>query len=706
MATTHKKSLLTGGKRSISKAVAENARQAFSEDMRSQLLEKAATAEEQRKTLPDVALKQTFSAMSRQKIVSRTHDFSDLADRFPKHKPLLNQLVHGMTLLNPRGVAVSNVANSALAIKIFLVFLNDPRSLTAYNVEFVRDINAVVLRSFGSYLSHDEKLTKRASVLFQRLMLVCGELWRRYSDDSTVGNAPESPEAPSGQEGTGVEGYTSEQLEALIFACVKDIVAVKHLHRMYSDLGPESRQFERGRRIQFQKGPRYAEDKFVTVLATLKHQHPAYPFGMSLEGASSFLTRSNPDPHVGIIKGAVDDCIAKIGFMDGILGKSAIFSAQHFTIDTIYPFFLLLVIHMGWNVESVATIPDDVEPNVLENPLNVEEVIIFGRKERTGKVVRRRSKKKSPFGPYGLLKYIEGIITLQRETEHYVHGNLFQYVVGTFAHAGRLVNTVWDNACRGGVQVRASSAFLERHNLRGLIGDTVNHMKVRSGYATICETKGMTPEEIADELEHAKVSTTITSYLSDKSSNAVKDKIIASVQTLYVDDLRNYQARIVASTTLQDLRRAIDDAKDSAARKAVIKAAADLTGLAVKTVVQVMSPEADTYILVCEDGTRPTWRRHQEYVKDGPCRYFNKCCLCERAVVFPEALPYIARRIRDLEKEQARMMTADWIAHYGEENEAWESILDSWSDRGAVEAAIAAAESGSVVLPHLMRGFW
>jgi hypothetical protein len=706
MATTRKKSLFSGGKRSISKTITENARQGLSEDMRRELLEKAAAAEEQRKIIPSVALKQTFSTISRRKIVSRTHDFSDVADPFPRHKFLLNQLLHGMILLNPAGVSAGSVADAASAIRSFLYFLNDPRSLSIYQVESVRDIDGVILRSFGSFLSHDEKYKKRASTLYPRLLSVCNELWRRYPDNPDVGIAPEPPDSPANSESGSVEGYTSEQLDPLIAACVKDIVAIKRFHRMYSGLGPETRQFQRGRRMQFQRGPRYAEDKFVTVLATLKHQYPSYPFGMPLEENKCFLSRGNPDPHVGVIKGAVDDCVTKISFMDGKLGKSAIFAAQHFTVDTIYPFFLLLLIHTGWNVESVATIPDDVESVVLENPLNVEEVIIFGRKVRSDKVVRRRSKKRSPFGPYGLLKYIEDVVRLQCETEHYMPGNLFQYVVGTFNHAARVINTFWENACRGGVQMRVSSDFLKRHNLCDLIGETVNHMKVRSGYATICETKGMTPEEIADELDHANSSTTIAHYLSDKTSNAVKDKIIASVQNLYVEDLRNYQVRIVTSTTLQDLRRAIDDAKDSFARKSAIKAAADLTGLPEKTVVQVMNPEADTYILVCEDGTRPTWRGHQDNVKNGLCRYFNKCCLCEQAIVFPEALPYIARRIHDLEKEQARMMTADWIAHYGEEYEAWESILSSWSDRGAVDAAIAAADSGAVVLPHVMRGLW
>jgi hypothetical protein len=712
MAQSWKKSLFTGGKHSIAHALSDNAQKGLPPEEKETLLRQAALLDQEKDTFPDMPLSFTGNVLSRNVIVQRRHDLSSLAATYPEHKNLLKQLLHGVRLSNPDGVSASNLADSVKTVQCFIAFVNEPQAMSTFTVNAIRDIDALVLRSYSSFLPLDKKLKNRSSKLYRMLVRICDELWTRYEGHPEIGVRPGVPDSPAGPTNGAVTGYNSFQLKALIAACVKDIIAVKALHRRFDALDCNSKQFAAGTRMMFKPGPQYHEQKFSAVLATLKHQFPDYPFGMTLEDSSVFLTRQNPSRHVGVVKGAVDDCIAKIGFMDGRLGKTAIFAAQHFALDTLYPFFLLVLMHTGWNLESVATIPDDVDSSVMENPLNPEQdIILLGRKERggtAGKVVHRRSRRYSPFGPYQLLKYVESVILRQRGSQHYVEGDLFQYVVGTFNYRTvRLVNTIRNNACRSGVFSRASSDFLKRHSLTELIGTTVDHVKARSGYATICEAGGLELQEIADQqMEHEKVSTTVTNYLSDASSNAVKDKIIDSLQRLYVNDLANYKLRIVESVSLQELRQAIENGRDEAARQDAIRNVAATSGLDEKTVVHVLSAEADTYILVCEDASSPTWTGHQEYVKGASCRYFNKCCLCEQAIVFPEALPYIARRIVDLEKEQSRLMSADWVFHYGEEYEAWKSILDSWSDKNAVESATIAATTGAVVLPHVMRGYW
>jgi len=155
---------------------------------------------------------------------------------------------------------------------------------------------------------------------------------------------------------------------------------------------------------------------------------------------------------------------------------------------------------------------------------------------------------------------------------------------------------------------------------------------------------------------------------------------------------------------MASLRAAIIASRDDAARKEAIEKVAAQTGMDDEAIIHLISPHGQTYITACKDACNPTWSGHEQFVRGRPCRFFDKCCQCSQAVVFPEALPYIARRIMDLDDLHTRFNLIEWGAAFGNERNAWQDIMDRWSNRAQVAEAWQRAESGEIILPLLMKG--
>ncbi len=398
--------------------------------------------------------------------------------------------------------------------------------------------------------------------------------------------------------------------------------------------------------------------------------------------------------------------------MNGRLGRFANFAAMHFVADTIYPFYLLILIKTGWNSEVLNNLSDDLDDYIVDDPFLDPKnyVMILGFKNRSNGVVRSpRCKRNTVFGPYQLLKYIELRIKKYKDSPYYVDGLLFQFSRSFLAtEANEAKKLIKNFADRPQLLNFASRYFVKRHQMEALFGQSINHRMVRSGYATLMNRSGNSAQKVGEALDHMDAYDTAETadeyYLSDQATNAQKDEVISKIQNQLLTDLCDYKHRLVESKTLQQLGQAINAAKSQDEREKLIDIAVSETKLAKKTVVCLLSASARTYIVACEDRSNPTWPGHEKYVKSGWCRHFNKCCLCKQSVIFPEALPYVARRIIHLDELQKVLTGSEWMAEYSEEYDSWMDILESWNNKAQVESAWDMARAGLVLLPKMMKG--
>jgi hypothetical protein len=457
-----------------------------------------------------------------------------------------------------------------------------------------------------------------------------------------------------------------------------------------------------------------AERQLRLIVATLAQEYPQYPFGMSLEAASKFL--SNERYHQmttdeklsleGRLLWAVQN--ARLDFCGStIAGINLVRAAMHFLQETLYPFFLHVQINTGWNLESIVALTDDVDAHVTNDLLDPENYVVIQSvktrgQQNGGKAVFHRCSRNRKFSTYNLLKYVESIVTQYKSCPEYHAGKLWQFAVRAHANMSRLIGCYSVNST---ILFYSSKAFLQRHNFTYFNDSTVDHGRIRTSYETLREQQGLPLAVISHDMGHAEEETTSRHYAADSTSNAVKDVRIAEYQEQFVEELHHYQCRVEESLSLARLRDSIHQSKANAKRNKNLAEAAKMLGTDAKTVLHLISPEGQTYIAACRDSLQPTWRGHEEYLKPGQsCVFFNKCALCKQAVIFAEALPYIARRVHDLEQLRREINQFEWVSSYGEECDAWNEVLNDWNNREQVEAACQAAANGVVVLPIQMMG--
>jgi hypothetical protein len=656
----------------------------------------------------DIPLRKQFKCLSKRTERVAFGDLTELSRKYPHHTLIIRQLLHGLSYYIMNGQSSTTVNSAHNAVKLLIEFINNKRWPNYQEVRCVAQVDTALLRTFSTYLLALNN--KKSTTNYNKVAKALRFLWKNMPDNELVGKGVAIPKPPMPSTSDPVRGYSPKLLKALAQACQKDIVEIIALHKMYDALTAGSEQIPKGKRLSLKKtSPSYYDDKLKLILATLKHQYPDFPFGMPLDEAAAFFRDDIAyDKHIMAIRRALHGCAGRVTVLGGALSTSIVYAASHFTVDTIYPFYLLFQILSGWNIESVEALPVDIDDWVEPNPLKPDEVIIYSFKERGtkhGKVVIKQSKAEGLFTPYGILKYIAKIVSRQSSSMHCLPLSLFQYTSSRLGNANSLIHNMVD-ASAGSTKHDASIRFLRRHGLTGDFGKTVSHRSIRSGYATMCEMQGMSLVQIQNEMGHSDPTTTADRYLSDESSHAVIDQTIADYQNTYLECMTNYSAKIIESATLQSLRDAVDKAHDSAAHRETLRQIEEKTGLSEDEIIRVISPEARTYILACTDASAPSWVGHKDHVKNGICRHYNKCCQCDKAIVFPEMLPYIARRILHLDIKRGTVSTAEWHVKFWEEYDAWESILASWNNRQQVDDAIEAAKCGKVSLPQVLRGFW
>jgi hypothetical protein len=470
-----------------------------------------------------------------------------------------------------------------------------------------------------------------------------------------------------------------------------------------------------GHRFNRKASEKESENNLRLILATLIQKYPSYPFDMSIEEAMSFLSQDRyyqqSNYELTLLEVRLLRAVAvtpALSFFGGtIAGINLIRAAMHFLPETLYPFILHVQINTGWNLESILALTDDIDSHVTADLLDPENYVVIqsiktrGQKGR-GKPVFHRCSRHKQYSTYRLLKYVESVVSQYKRCQSYRPGKVWQYAVRSSSRMKQLISYYGETSADTHY---ASRSMLRRHTFTHFKESAVNHSRIRTSYETLREQQGLTLAAISSDMDHANEETTSRHYASDSTSNSVKDVKIADYQEQFLEDLRHYDAKIAESLSLTKLRDAINQSHADAIRDEVLAEAAKALNTDEKTILHLISPEGQTYIAACRDSHNPTWYGHEEYIESGQrCNFFNKCGGCRQAVIFPEALPYIARHILNLESTRIESNQFEWLSNYGEEWDAWNGILSDWSNQEQVEAARQTAVRGEVLLPTLMRG--
>ncbi|HHK0531358.1 TPA: hypothetical protein ACQQJD_004905 [Pseudomonas aeruginosa] len=457
------------------------------------------------------------------------------------------------------------------------------------------------------------------------------------------------------------------------------------------------------------------------VIATVGKHHPAWPMEMSLLDAQYLFSQkwgqdnSEPGNKTRSLHMKTYKAMMSMKLVSGNnvveVGQMAYFSSVTFTLNTLFPFLLLLLIQTGWNLETLLSLTDDLDDHIEPDLIDSDYVIIHGMKKRgainSGNEAipqYHRSNKRDKLGAYQLLLFIQKHVTKHKDSPHYIKGKLFQFVVSKnlWMKFGKISSALdYDGFANG------SAAFLNRHGLH-LGNNTVNQRlevrKLRTTFETKRRQQGFDIDEVSLQMGHANVDTTLRHYDSDGATGAILDDRIRALQNRQVSDIRNYGANILSDMSLIELRAALDKTKTSETDTTLEKLVERLKSTRPE-IITLLSPAGQTYIASCLDAKAPDWPGSALFVNPGEkCTYFNKCPLCTRCVLFREALPYIFRRIFDLDNLRERINLLQWNLNYQDEYTALIEILSKWSNSEDIDHAQKVYLESEYYLPLTMRG--
>jgi len=444
------------------------------------------------------------------------------------------------------------------------------------------------------------------------------------------------------------------------------------------------------------------------AFATAHCLYPNWPLGMDLEEATRTFSFEAATAKWDITlaeeraRRVIQSC--RFGTEDApmAIGQLSYFGHIAFSGNTLYPFFLFVQLNTGWNQESVMALTDCLDDHIEQDLVDEHYCIIYSTKQRTQKTVSHRSNKKSPMSVYRILRFVEAQVTKHKNSPHYLPGSLWQFIPSKnlWPKYQRMLAAM-DMLNIAGL----SRSFLKRHKIDlGLPSKSpgIEARKIRTTYLTRRREQGLSTEAMTDLMGHEDIDTTAQNYDSDSGSNELKNRHIRNLQNEHLDDFKNYHARLVHSTTLKDLRESV---ALSSSKKAYEIAATELGNATTAEVIHLLSPQGQTYIAACTNSNAPSWNDAGKFISPGDkCRFFNRCCMCDKAIIFRGSLPWVVRRVADLEALRLRIPAPDWTLNYAEELSGWEWILSNWSNPAEISEARHLAANDRYRLPLTMMG--
>ncbi|RQM59711.1 MULTISPECIES: hypothetical protein [Burkholderia] len=647
-------------------------------------------------------------------------DLSALADAYPHHRFLIQQLLVGVSLhfaLKPR--SFQSYQSSHLGIENFIAFLNSDEPLQSVPTS-VADLSYAIGRLFHAWLirRHSGRASNRK--LYGNLRSAILALQKKHGGSRVVGPVIEWPPGPRTTEQVS-ESYSGATLNALVGACLEDIkYVIDKMSSFRAQLGRTAPFSDNDGILVNVRSNRYRTKSSLTsvesewrAMATAYNIHPAWPLGMPLEEATmTFSMEEQRARYQGMLsaQGRARRVIQAMSFgpqgKEMSHGQNAYFSHFAFSAASLYPFILFVQINTGWNLESVLSLSLPIESHIESDLVDEHYCIIYSSKQRTEKAVSHRSNRKSPYGVYRLLKFVEKMVTRQSSSPHFLPGQLWQFL--PIKNLWMKTETMLTTIVGGAAISQYSAKFLARHDLpidTEAKSPTLESRRLRTTVQTKRRQQGLTIDQMQGLQGHADIDTTSVHYDDDVGAAELKNQQIRKLQTRHVADFHSYHARLAQSATLQELREALRGTSHVRQQHLRLGRADDPLELTQEQVTHLMSPFGQTYIAACTNALAPTWPDAEKFVGAGErCRFFNRCSMCDRALIFKEALPWVARRICDLDDLRLIIPAPEWANNYEDERAGWQWVLDNWSDRAEVAEGVALARTDAYILPRIMRG--
>lgn len=670
----------------------------------------------QRLDLETISLEMCYKTHTKLKPIFK-RDFSGYVERFPHHEEIMKQLLAGVALscIGKRKAAFQSYQGAALAIEYFIKFLNSDEPLPN-NVLCVADIAFITAKLFHSWLLRTAPGRTTNRKLYADVRRAVLALQKNHPNKPRIGKSFSWPPGPRQNENVS-ESYSIAIFNQFVDCCLADINAVIPRMSEFPYLVISTPPFVDGDGVRprwrrnatgMTKSKLTLEQTERMAFATAYRLYPNWPLGMDLDEATRTFSndgaigKSNVSFAEERARRVIMSCRFGSNEAPMAVGQLSYFSHFAFSGNTLYPFFLYIQLNTGWNQESVMALTDCLDAHIEQDLVDEHYCIIYSTKQRTQKTVSHRSNMKSPMSVYRILRFVEAQVTKHKQSPHYISGVLWQFIPtkNLWPQHQKMLAAMdlWNNP-------GFSRSFLKRHEIDlGLPSKIpgIEARKIRTTYQTRRREQGLSTEAMKDLMGHENIDTTARYYDSDSGSNELKNRQIRNFQNEHLDDFKNYQARLVNSATLQDLR---DSVARSSSKKAYEIAATKLGNMTTAEVIHLLSPQGQTYIAACTNSNAPSWNDADKFISPGDkCRLFNRCCMCDKAIIFKESLPWVVRRIADLEALRLRIPAHDWTLNYAEELSGWEWILSNWSNPAEIAEARGLATSDQYRLPLTMMG--
>lgn len=437
----------------------------------------------------------------------------------------------------------------------------------------------------------------------------------------------------------------------------------------------------------------------ASIVKTIRALHAGWPIQWEAEDAMALFGKKSPrGRYAGHLGQAVMRSRSPI---TGVTGVSGILDSMYPQTHVIWSIFIWCRIQTGWNSETMASINFD-ENAIMDCPLDPDNyALIYGLKRRPSpKQLIHRSNKSDRYGVYSVLVWLKKVT---EEIRSATGSKCPWQFIRQSHHWGKL-------GLFGSLRPRISAhkpvrAFFSRHEIYSSEGKRVESIDLNQLRTTYEDARAAQWDgnlrAVSMDMSHESEETTERHYDSNIASIKRKDEAIASVQQEVIEHVRYFQGTCIEGESRSALAQALPS-NSSALNRMKEKLGSEATD---DEVYRIISPDADTFIAVCRNSRKPTWRGHENYVRQGEdCRYFNGCATCRQVVIFDEALPYVATRILKLDELRLDFSAPQWESDFGDEYAGWTELLETWGNRQSVKDANDLARSGKVIIPTVFVG--
>jgi len=299
----------------------------------------------------------------------------------------------------------------------------------------------------------------------------------------------------------------------------------------------------------------------------------------------------------------------------------------------------------GWNKQVISSVGvDSLNMRLRRNPnletwskdhavLRAEKTQVFAGWKTRGQP-RRKPKNFTHISdttdPYGLFKVLTDFYALT-QTVRFSNQVLEDNCIILGVHGKPPFLLPFGPGIASESELHPLSLFFERHKIcddgdvhhpqRQITG--INWRQIRTTYETVLEDMGLPLYVRQKLLGHKSMDTSMFPYGSDMHATKIQHERLAKIIDEVHDDYeiaKRFQGALLPR-----------DADLHKPRRTQGK------------VVQIGYRDwRDNIIMVCDDSRKPTWPRHEAYVRKGDeCTFLGKCLLCKRCVIGRETLPHL-----------------------------------------------------------------